>query len=261
MVGVLSFPRACWLWVFMVCTAAGHQEQLRGELVLRASLGTGQGGAEVLAQLEAHQDVIKATLKTYLGYQRVCVKDISVSGRRLQEAIDYGDEFTIKFSARRAVGHSAAFELRDALQDGFDAAGAGLSIEHASVAWVESDPRADDDEFMEILPIVLGGVLGACVLLGLGTVAARYARGARGRRAQASDALVVPKIDLEVAVKEGSSQAAAAEGKGADADWEVSSLSTGEPPASLEGRSSEASVPGSPADKRAAPEGEHATPI
>jgi hypothetical protein len=244
----------------MICTAAGHQEKLRGELVLRASLGSGQGGAEVLAQLEAHQDVIKATLKTYLGYQRVCVKDISVSGRRLQ-AIDYGDEFTIKFSARRAVGHPAAVELRDALQDGFDAAGAGLSIGHASVAWVESDPRADDDEFMEILPIVLGGVLGACVLLGLGTVAARYARGARGRRAQASDALEVPNLDQEVVVKEGSNQAAAAEGKGADADWEVSSLSTGEPPASVEGHSSEASVPGSPADKRAAAEGGHATPI
>lgn len=247
MVGVLSFPRACWLWVVMICSAAGREEKqkIRGELVLRASLSSGQGGAEVLAQLEAHEDVIKATLKTYLGYQRVCVKDISMSGRRLQEAIDNGDEFTIKFSARRAVGHPAAVELRDAFQDAFDAAGAGLSIEHASVAWVESDTRADDDdEFTEIMPIVLGSVLGACVLLGLGTVAARCARGARGRSAQASDAPEVPELEGEVAEKEGSNQAAAAEGKGADANWEVSSLSTGEPPASVEGHPSDTnSVP------------------
>jgi len=237
-----------------------NQEWFEGELMLQASLGSGQGGAEVLVQLQGYENVIKATLKTYLGYECVYVKDISVLGRRLLGS-DSGSAFTIKFVARRGVGYPAANELQDMLQDAFDTAGAGLLIEHASVAWAEGseDDSEDDSEGRDTRIIVLGGVLGACVLLGLGVAAVCWAeKRARGKRAQALEG---PKLDLEVAVQEGSNnKAAAAAGKEAEADWEASSVSTDEPPASVKSVPSEASIPGSP-DNSAAAEGERVTPI
>lgn len=242
-----------------------NQESFMGELMLQASLGSGQGGAEVLAQLQGYEDVLKATLKTYLGYERVCVKDISVSGRRLLGS-DSGNAFTIKFVARRAVGYPAAGELQDMLQDALDTAGADLLIEHASVAWAEGseegseDDSEDDGEGSDSRLIVLGGVLGACVLLGLGVAAVCWAERARGKKR--AQVLEGPKLDLEVAVEEGSNnKAAAAAGKVAEADWEASSVSTNEPPASVKSAPSEASIPGGLADNSAAAEGERGTPI
>lgn len=254
------------------------QDSFAGELTLEAYLGH-ESGAEVLLQLQASEGIIKATLKTYLGYERVCVKNISVAGRRLSGGDD-GNEFIVKFVARSATGSPATGELRDMLQDAFHAAGADwLTIERASVAWAEPELRADDSTEeeedggdggrSETTAIVLGCALGAGALLCLGCCC--YAR-----RGQASGAPEGPRPDLEAAEKGCSNQvvgelpvsdgnfneAAAAEGKVAAADWEASSLSTDEPPASVEGSPSEGnSLPGSPADEPAPAEGLCGTPI
>mmetsp|Transcript_21340 Transcript_21340/g.45419 ORF Transcript_21340/g.45419 Transcript_21340/m.45419 type:complete len:548 (-) Transcript_21340:115-1758(-) len=230
-----------------------------GVVLLRASLGNGQGSDEVLMKLEAHQSIIAATVAAHLGHRSVEIKAISVSGRRLAINSD-STLFEIRYAASEKIGDPAADELKQELQTAFDAAGVGVVVQSAEVSWLEpelsdafrsADKEAggDDDSvglWANATVVTFGSVF---IVLSLVIIAFMVRRAHyRKTHAQATEAANQAtsdhQEDLEVAVaKDNEVVGMEAEKKETGDGMEIVSVSTDEPPASEEGVGSEVSSP------------------
>jgi hypothetical protein len=231
-----------------------------GVVTLRASARDGFSHDDLHQELEANRGVIEMTLKAYLGYSSVKVQAIVLAGRRLHNE-EEGLSFKVSFVASGTNTASGSGSFMQKLQSSFNAAGARVTFEGASVEWdVKPAPQTSADKPSQKSSynscsgyFILGSaIIGAVAALACGVLVLRkYCRAwarATNTVAKTENQEAVDCADIECAPVKTTTADEKAEG-----NWEVQSVSTG-PPSSEEGvRSSGTNEagggPGSPEDE------------